>query len=134
MPQARHSPPPLDGGDADLGAAWVLWTVRLSQRRAHELCTGWGCAGAARVWRCRSPQDPLKAEKQWRIAQAVLAAGPEAAVLYADEARIALLPLVRGLWHWVGQQVRIPTPGSNQTRSLFGALEHPEWAVELCGT
>ena len=67
--------------------------------------------------------DPDKALKQWRIAEAVLAAGPEATLLYADESRIALLPLVRGLWHWVGQQVRIPTPGSNDTRSLFGALE-----------
>jgi transposase len=67
--------------------------------------------------------DPDTARKQWRIAEAVLAAGPEATILYADESRIALLPLVRGLWHWVGQQVRIPTPGSNETRSLFGALE-----------
>lgn len=66
--------------------------------------------------------DPDKAAKQWRIAAAVLAAGPEATVLYGDESRIALLPLVRGLWHWVGQQVRIPTPGSNDTRSVFGAL------------
>ena len=66
--------------------------------------------------------DPEKAQKQWRIAEAVLAAGPEAHLLYGDESRIALLPLVRGLWHWVGQQVRIPTPGSNETRTLFGAL------------
>jgi transposase len=66
--------------------------------------------------------DPDKALKQWRIVEAVLAAGPEAAILYADEARVALLPLVRSLWHWVGQQVRIPTPGSNDTRSIFGAL------------
>jgi transposase len=66
--------------------------------------------------------DPEKAQKQWRIAEAVLAAGPDAAILYADEARLGVLPLVRALWHWVGQQVRIPTPGSNKTRSLFGAL------------
>jgi transposase len=66
--------------------------------------------------------DPEKAHKQWRIAEAVLAAGPDAAILYADEARVGLLPLVRALWHWVGHQVRIPTPGTNKTRSLFGAL------------
>jgi transposase len=66
--------------------------------------------------------DPEKAQKQWRIAEAVLAAGPDAAILYADEARLGVLPLVRALWHWVGQQVRIPTPGSNKTRSIFGAL------------
>ncbi len=66
--------------------------------------------------------DPEKAAKQWAIAEAVIAAGPEATVLYADETRIQLLPLVRACWQWVGQQLRIPTPGSNVTRAIFGAL------------
>ena len=67
--------------------------------------------------------DPEKAAKQWRIVAAVLAAGPEAAVLYADESRVQTLPLVRAMWSWVGQQWRIPTPGSNTARAIFGALE-----------
>jgi len=66
--------------------------------------------------------DPQKAAKQWAIAQAVIDAGPEATVLYADESRLQLLPLVRAMWHWVGQQLRVPTPGSNVSRALFGAL------------
>jgi transposase len=66
--------------------------------------------------------DPQKAAKQWTLAQAVIAAGPEAAVLYADESRIQLLPLLRCMWHWVGEQIRVPTPGTNVTRALFGAL------------
>jgi transposase len=66
--------------------------------------------------------DPAKARIQWRIAKAVVEAGPEAAILYADESRLQLLPLVRAMWHWVGQQVRIPTPGTHVTRALFGAL------------
>jgi transposase len=66
--------------------------------------------------------DPAKAAKQWAIVEAVIGAGPDATVLYADESRIQLLPLVRACWQWVGQQLRIPTPGSNQTRALFGAL------------
>ena len=66
--------------------------------------------------------DPQKAAKQWAIAQAVVEAGPEAALLYADESRIALLPLIRAMWHQRGQQVRIPTPGTNVSRALFGAL------------
>jgi transposase len=66
--------------------------------------------------------DPEKAAKQWALAQAVVDAGPEAAVLYADESRIELLPLLRSMWHWLGQQIRIPTPGSNVTRAIFGAL------------
>ena len=67
--------------------------------------------------------DPEKAQKQWRIAEAVIAAGPEAAVVYADESRVQTLPLVRAMWSWVGQQWRIPTPGSNTSRALFGALD-----------
>lgn len=66
--------------------------------------------------------DPHKAAKQWQIAQAVIAAGPEATVLYADESRIQLLPLIRAMWHWVGNQIRVPTPGNNATQALFGAL------------
>lgn len=66
--------------------------------------------------------DPDKALKQWRIAEAVFAAGPQTPILYADESRIELLPRLRGMWQWIGQQLRIPTPGSNDSRSVFGAL------------
>lgn len=66
--------------------------------------------------------DPEKAPKQWRMAYAIVTASPETVVLYVDESRLHLLPLVRAMWHWVGQQVRIPTPGTNVTRALFGAL------------
>ena len=67
--------------------------------------------------------DPQKAERQWAIAEAVVTAGPTTAVLYADESRVQTLPLLRAMWQWVGQQARIPTPGSNVSRALFGALE-----------
>ena len=66
--------------------------------------------------------DPDKARKQWEIAEAVISAGPDAAVLYGDESRVQTLPLLRAMWQWVGQQIRVPTPGSNTTRALFGAL------------
>ena len=66
--------------------------------------------------------DPEKARKQWLIAQTVIEAGPEAVILYADESRVQLLPLIRAMWHWLGQQVRVPTPGTNDWRALFGAL------------
>jgi transposase len=66
--------------------------------------------------------DPEKARKQWLIAKAVVEVDPEAAILYADESRLHLLPLLRAMWQWAGQQVRVPTPGTNITRALFGAL------------
>ncbi len=67
--------------------------------------------------------DPEKAHKQWLIAQTVIEARSEAVVLYGDESRVQLLPLIRACWHWVGQQIRVPTPGSNDWRALFGALD-----------
>lgn len=92
-----------------------LSTVRAT---LHELGLRWGRP------RLAMPQkvDPDKAPQHWLIAQAVLEAGPEAVVLYADESRIQLLPLIRARWHWVGQQSRVPTPGRNDWRALFGAL------------
>jgi transposase len=66
--------------------------------------------------------DPEKARKQWAIAEAVISAGPEAVVLYADESRLQTLPLVRAMWQWLRQQIRIATPGSNTTRAIFGGL------------
>lgn len=66
--------------------------------------------------------DPQKREKPWAIVKAVVEAGPEAVVLYEDESRVQTLPLLRALWHRIGPQIRVPTPGSNTTRALFGAL------------
>ncbi len=67
--------------------------------------------------------DPDKASKQWQLAKAVVEASADTAILYADESRIQLLPLLRAMWSWIGQQIRVPTPGSNDTRMLFGALD-----------
>jgi hypothetical protein len=66
--------------------------------------------------------DPEKASEQWAIVKAVWDAGPGAAILYGDESRVYLLPLLRNIWHWAGEQIRIPTPGNNQSRAIFRAL------------
>jgi transposase len=84
----------------------------------HELGLAW------RRPRLRMPDklDPDKAAKQWAIAKAVITASPETVVVYGDETRLQLLPLLRAMWQWVGEQVRIPTPGTNVTRTILGAL------------
>lgn len=69
----------------------------------------------------RTP-DPHKAAKQWAIAAAVVGAAPDTAIVYADESRIQTLPLIRAMWQTRGQQVRVPTPGTNRALTLFGAL------------
>jgi transposase len=96
--------------------------VRLSassvRQALHQARLAWGRPRLAMPRKI----DPQKAAKQWAIAQAVIEAGPQAIVLYADESRVQLLPLIRAMWHWVGQQIRVPTPGTNVWRALFGAL------------
>lgn len=96
----------------------VTLSLSALRRTLHQLGLRWGrprLAMPAKV-------DPEKAQKQWTIVKAAVEAPPETAILYADESRIQLLPLIRAMWHWAGQQVRVPTPGSNTTRALFGAL------------
>ena len=44
-------------------------------------------------------------------------------VLYEDEADIYLLPTIRAMWMKRGKQVRVPTPGTNSKKSIFGALD-----------
>jgi transposase len=102
-----------------LGVQWQLGRSPKTLRTAlHRLGLRW------RRPRLAMPRkvDPEKAQKQWRIAEAVIAVGPEAAVLYGDESRVQTLPLIRAMWSWVGQQWRIPTPGSNAARAICGAL------------
>jgi transposase len=84
----------------------------------HQLGLRWGRPRLAMP----NKVDPEKAEKQWKIVKAIAVSPSDAAILYADEARIQLMPLIRAMWHWAGQQIRVPTPGTNVTRTLFGAL------------
>jgi transposase len=84
----------------------------------HQLGLRWGRPRLAMP----DKVDPEKASKQWAIIKAVRDAGPGAAILYGDGSRIHLLPLLRNMWHWAGEQIRIPTPGNNQSRAIFGAL------------
>jgi hypothetical protein len=99
-----------------IGVTISLTAIR---KTLHELDLSWGRPRLAMP----DKTDPEKAQKQWQITKAVVDAPPEAAILYADESRVQLLPLLRAMWHWVGQQVRVPTPGTNKTRALFGALD-----------
>jgi transposase len=98
-----------------LGIALAPGSIR---QALHALGLRWGRPRLAMPLKI----DPEKAAKQWALVQAILTAGPTAVVLYADESRLHLLPLLRAMWHPAGQQLRIPTPGTNVTRTLFGAL------------
>jgi transposase len=101
-------------------------TVRHALRRLGR------CWGRPRLAMPRKP-DPQPREKQWALVKAVVDAGPEAVVLSEDESRLQTLPLLRAMWHWRGQQIRVPTPGSNTARAIFGALDirTGQWVYRL---
>ena len=77
-------------------------------------------------WRCPRhllPNDPLAATKMWALCERLLRAPKEAVILSLDECDVHLLPVLRAMWMPRGQQARVPTPGVNCKRSVFGALE-----------
>jgi transposase len=113
----------------------TFWTVaRLSLALLHRLGVQLSLSALRGTWQHRGLRwgrprltmpttvDPEKARQQWLMAKAVVEVGPAAAILYADESRLHLLPLLRAMWQWAGQQVRVPTPGTTITRALCGAL------------
>lgn len=63
-------------------------------------------------------EDPAAPLKLALIAQAVASA---ATLLYLDECDLHLLPVIRACW-MKGPRLRVPTPGQNAKRALFGAL------------
>lgn len=68
------------------------------------------------------PTDPAAAPKMWELCERLVRAPAEAVVLALDECDVHLLPVLRAMWMRKGQQMRIPTPGTNRKRSVFGAL------------
>lgn len=96
----------------------VVLSASSLREMLHRLGLAWGRPRLAMPEKV----DPDKAAKQWAIVKAVVEAEPGTSIVYVDESRIERLPLIRAMWHWVGEQVRIPTPGSNTSRAVFGAL------------
>jgi transposase len=92
--------------------------------RRHLHASGWRWARprldlathAPRGQRKEDPATPLKL----RLIERAL--GSAAVVLYLDECDLQLLPVVRAMW-MKGPRVRIPTPGQNAKRTIFGALD-----------
>ena len=124
--QAGQSPPTM-------GYLQACWTVALlvlhlyqrlrihvspaTVRRAlHAACLAWKRPKLAPA---RRP-DPQAAEKQAKLAEIL---GDSAGTIIAeDEADIHLLAVVRSMWQRIGEQKRIPTPGQNAKRGVFGGL------------
>lgn len=122
------------------GLVQTGWTVRLltafllrqfhldlspSSVRRYLHATDWRWARPRLAPATHAPsgqrqEDPAAAFKLALLAKTLVTA-TTATILYLDECELALLPVVRAMW-MKGLRVRIPTPGQNQKRALFGAL------------
>lgn len=68
-------------------------------------------------------RDPDAAAKLWALAAQIWHATAGTVILCQDESDLHLLPVLRAMWMRRGQQVRIPTPGGNRKRAVWGALD-----------
>ena len=131
---AQASTPPCHSGlartcgTAGLLAAFVAWRYHLVLSPASVRCllhaAGWRwgrprLAPATHAPGAQRKSDPAAALKLARIARALASS---ATVLYLDECELQLLPLIRACW-MKGPRWRIPTPGQNAKRAVFGALQ-----------
>jgi len=123
----------LDQAPAERGYLAGYWTVAmltaylasahgiiLSRTTLRRVLHGLDC-----VW--RRPRHALRHDPEAHAKMDALAARifatPTAAVVALDECDIHLMPVLRAMWMRRGQQVRIPTPGGNRKRAVFGALD-----------
>lgn len=81
------------------------------------------------------PTDPATATIMWQLCERLLHLPAEAVVLALDECDVHLLPVLRAMWMPRGQQTRIPTPGNNRKRTVFGALDlaSGRWFYQVTG-
>jgi len=129
--QIRHA---VDHAPTSAGYAMGYWTlVTLCSHLAGRLDLRLSRATVRRIlyaleYRWRRPRhclpaDPAAATKMGMLARRIGQAPQSAVILCEDECDLHLLPVLRAMWMRRGQQARIPTPGSNRKRSIFGALD-----------
>ena len=109
-------------------ARTLRWSASRStlRRRLHELAQ-W------RRPRLVAKGDP-EAPWRWAKVRRALRRLPQDSVILAeDECHLDLLPWVRATWILRGQRQRVITPGQNQRRSLFGAvnLATGQWVCQV---
>jgi len=105
----------------------VQVSAETMRRWLHEL--GW-------VWRraklTAKDNDPQRVTKLARIRYVFESLQVGTALFFADELDICLLPKVGYQWMPKGEQVEVPTPGTNEKRYLAGALEITTGTTQHC--
>jgi transposase len=105
---------------------WARFRLRLSPSgvRRYLKAGGWRWARPRLAPATHAPAGQRKVDRasEWKLAQIAQALASTATVLYLDECEVQLLPVIRNMW-MKGPRVRVPTPGQNRKRAIFGALD-----------
>src|SRR5918997_5331839 len=116
-------------------AAFLLARFRLplspTSVRRHLKAGGWRWARPRLAPATHAPAGQRKVDpaSEWKLAQIARALAAAAPVLYLDECELQLLPVIRSMW-MKGPRVRVPTPGRNAKRAVFGALDARTGALQ----
>jgi transposase len=102
-------------------------SVETMRHWLHELGWEWKRAKLA-----AKDDDPQRVEKLARIRLAFEQLRAGAALFFADELDINLLPKVGYQWMPKGDQVEVMTPGTNEKRYLAGALDLTTGTLTQC--
>jgi transposase len=105
----------------------VTVSAETVRRWLHEL--GWEWKRAKLI---AKDDDPQRVEKLARIRYAFEHLRAGAALFFADELDISLLPKVGYQWMPKGEQVAVLTPGTNEKRYLAGALDIATGTTQHC--
>ena len=91
--------------------------------RRHLHATGWRWARPRLAPATHAPagQRKVDPEAPWKLKRLEQALATAATLLFLDECDLQLLPIIRACW-MKGPRWRIPTPGQNAKRAVFGAL------------
>lgn len=105
----------------------VQVSAETMRRWLHDL--GWVWKRAKLV---AKDDDPQRVEKLARIRLVFERLPAQAALFFADELDICLLPKVGYQWMPKGEQVEVWTPGTNEKRYLAGALDIATGTTQHC--
>lgn len=136
----------MDKTPLDYGYLQTCWTLRLilyhlqtkynlnpsrstAKRQLKKLGYRWGRPRHTVV----NAEDPEAEAKMAAIREAINNAGPDDLVVFVDESDVHLLPPLRAMWMPPGKQVRIPTPGTNKKKAIFGGLDvlNGQWFYQI---
>jgi len=115
------------------GFLLARFRLRLSPAsvRRHLKAAGWRWARPRLAPATHAPAGQRKVDpaSEWKLTQVACALASTATVLYLDECELQLLPVIRSMW-MKGPRVRVPTPGQNRKRAVFGALDARTGALQ----